>query len=313
MTLHPDVIGIDIAKAHLDIFDSASGGATRRLANSPADITELAKRLVGRDCLVVFEATGHYDTALRRALAEAGVAHARVNPEQARHFARASGLKAKTDAIDARMLAEMGKRMALRREAPSDKARIDLQAHTRRRDQLVAMRKQERTRLDGETDTAIQADLKAHIAWLDSAIATADKAIATLMRADGGLAKTNALLRSAPGIGPVAAAVLIAQLPELGTTSARAVSALAGLAPYNNDSGAFRGKRSVRGGRTRIRLALYMAALSLARGSSRLAQFHQKLRSQGKPAKVALIATARKLLTTLNAMLRAQKPYLAIG
>jgi transposase len=308
MTLHPDVIGIDIAKLHLDIHDKQDG-TTRRIANSAVATAELAAALAGRDCLVVFEATGHYDAALRHALAQAGVAHARVNPEQARHFARASGRKAKTDALDARMLADLGSRMELRRESAASPAREQLCRLTRRRDQLVAMRKQERVRLREEGNPAIAADLRAHLTWLDAAIVRAEQAITDLMRSEPELATAETLLRSAPGIGPVTAAVLIGQLPELGQTNARAIAALAGLAPYNNDSGAFRGKRSIRGGRSRVRLALYMAALSLSRGSSPLASFHLRLRNAGKPHKVALIATARKLLATLNAMVRSKTQF----
>jgi transposase len=308
MTIHLDGIGIDIAKAHLDVHDRAAG-TTRKIANSAAAAAELAASLAGRDCLVVFEATGRYDTVLRGALGGAGIAHARVNPEQARHFARASGLKAKTDAIDARMLAELGSRMELRREGPTDPARERLYRLTRRRDQLVAMRKQERVRAQDEDDTLLAASLAAHIAWLDEDIARHELAISSLVQTDPELARTEALLRSAPGIGPVTAAVLIGQLPELGHTSAKAIAALAGLAPYNNDSGAFRGKRSVRGGRARVRTGLYMAAVSLIRSKTKLTSFYNRLRAAGKPPKVALVAAARKLLVTLNAILRDQKPF----
>ncbi len=209
------------------------------------------------------------------------------------------------------MLAEMGRRMELRREVASDHARIELQGLTRRRDQLVEMRKQEHTRLDGEVNGVIVKGIEDHITHLKEAICKIEKTIAEHVRADETLARTEVLLRSAPGIGPVTATVLMAQLPELGTIDARAITALAGLAPYNNDSGAFRGKRSVRGGRTRIRRALYMAALSLAKGTSPLADFYRRLRKAGKPAKLAIIATARKLLTTLNAMTKTQKTYSA--
>jgi transposase len=308
MTLHPDVIGIDIAKAHLDVHDKAAG-TTRRVANSAAMAAELAGSLADRGCMVVFEATGRYDAVLRHALGVAGVAHARVNPEQARHFARASGLKAKTDAIDARMLAELGSRMALRREEPGNPAREQLYQLTRRRDQLVAMRKQERVRTQDEDDALLAASLAAHIAWLDADIASFEQAIADLVQTDPDLARTEALLRSAPGIGPVTAAVLLGQMPELGRTSAKAIAALAGLAPYNNDSGTWRGKRSVRGGRARVRTALYMAAVSLIRSKAAMATFYNRLRDAGKPPKVALIATARKLLVTLNAIARDQMPF----
>jgi transposase len=308
MTIHRDVVGIDISKRHLDVHDGQDG-MTRRIANSAAAAAELAGSLAGRDCLVVFEATGRYDAALRHALGRAGIAHARVNPEQARNFARATGRRAKTDAIDARMLAELGSRLSPRREPPADPAREQLVLLTRRRDQLVLMRKQERVRAKGEEDALIKTDIAAHVAWLDAAITQIDQAVADLVHDDAALAQADALLRSAPGIGPVTAAILIGQLPELGQLRAKAVTALAGLAPYNNDSGAFRGQRSVRGGRTRIRQALYMAAVSITRGSSSLAAFHKRLIAAGKPPKVAIIATARKLLTTLNSILRQQIPF----
>jgi transposase len=308
MTIHPDVLGIDISKLHLDVHDLRDG-VTRRIANSAAAAAELAAALVGRDWLVVFEATGRYDTTLRTALTQAGVAHARVNPERARHFARATGRRAKTDAIDARMLAELGGSLALRRAVPADPARERLSRLTRRRDQLVAMRKQERVRYSEEHDDELRTDLAQHLTWLDGQIARLDHAIVQAVRASAALERAEALLRSVPGIGPVTAAVLLGQLPELGHTSPKAIAALAGLAPYNNDSGAFCGKRSVRGGRKRVRQALYMAALSATRGASPFAAFNQRLRHAGKPPKLALIATARKLLTTLNAIARQQTPY----
>lgn len=309
-TLHPLVVGIDISKHHLDVHDTASG-ATGRLANTAAAITAWIAAPGDRPRLVVMEATGRYDAQLRHALAAAGIAHARVNPEQARHFARATGRRAKTDAIDARMLAALGQRMPLRIETPADAARIRLTALSRRRDQPVAMRKQERTRRAEETDPPILADLDAHLAMLDERIASLDHAIATALRSDPDLNARAALLRSAPGIGPVAATILLAHLPELGRIDQRAVAALAGLAPYNNDSGTFRGRRSVRGGRIRIRQALYMAALAAARSDTAPGRFHRRLRLAGKPPKITLIALARKLLTTLNAMVRSQQHFAA--
>jgi len=309
MTIHPDVLGIDISKLHLDVHDLRAG-MTRRIANSAVATAELAASLTGRNGLVVFEATGRYDTALRSALAQAGVEHVRVNPEQARHYARATGRRAKTDAIDARMLAELGSSLELRRAVPADPARERLTRLTRRRDQLVAMRKQERVRHSEEDDDELRDAVVQHLAWLDREVTRFDRAITQAMHASAALERAETLLRSVPGIGPVTAAVLLGQLPELGHTSSKAIAALAGLAPYNNDSGAFIGKRSVRGGRRRVRQALYMAALSAARGASPIAAFHHRLRLAGKPPKLAIIATARKLLTILNAIARQQSPYL---
>lgn len=308
MTLHPFVVGCDISKHHLDLYHG-SDGTSRRIANTAEAVAAWIDGLGEPPDLVVMEATGRYDAVLRHALAGRDIPHARVNPEQARHFARATGRRAKTDAIDARMLAELGASLPVRVEAPGEPARLRLTALSRRRDQLVAMRKQERTRRAEERDARIAADLDEHLAWLDTRIAAFDREIAQTMRSDPVLAAQAALLRSAPGIGPVAAVVLMAHMPELGSLSPKAAAALAGLAPYNNDSGGFRGKRSVRGGRTRIRQALYMAALAAARSNTELARFHHRLRSNGKPPKVALIALARKLLTTLNAMIRHQQAF----
>lgn len=303
MTIHPDTLGIDIAKRHLDIFDPRSGGV-RRIANTAQDISILAQNLAERDCLVVMEATGVYDVTLRRALAAHGVAHARVNPEQARDFARAIGKRAKTDAIDARMLAEMGLRLALRPEPVTDPARERLTALARRRDQLVHMRKQERTRRAECDDPIARVDLDEHLTWLDTAVARLDREITVATRASPAIEHTATLLRSVPGVGPVTATVLVSAMPELGRVTPKAIAALGGLAPYNNDSGTRAGQRSVRGGRKRVRDALYMAAVAAARTKTRLGDFYRSLRQAGKPPKLAFIALARKLLVILNAVAR---------
>ena len=251
----------------------------------------------------MFEATGHYDAALRQALASAGVAHARVNPEQARDFAKAMGRRAKTDAIDARLLAEFGRRLAPRPRELADPDRERLAVLNKRRDQLVAMRQQERTRKSECADDALRSDLDGHLAWLDQDVAAIEATIENLMQS-APLQAQSRLLRSVPGVGPVTAAILLGLMPELGACSPKAVAALGGLAPYNNDSGGFAGKRSVRGGRKRVRDALYTAAVSASRTKTRLGATYKALRQTGKPPKVALIALARKLLVILNAILR---------
>ena len=260
---------------------------------------------------VVFEATGAYDAGLRHALAAADVAFVRVNPQRARDFARAAGRLAKTDAIDAAMLAQMGRALGLQADAMPDRDRERLALLGKRRDQLVAMRMQERTRHADMADPAILADLDRHLAWLDNAIATIDTAIRDLLEACPTLAASQALIRSVPGVGPVTAAVLIALMPELGQRSARQIAMLAGLAPVNNDSGSRRGRRAIRGGRRRVRQALYMAAVASLTARSPLKAFYKRLRDAGKPPKVAIIALARKILTTINAILRKQTPFTA--
>jgi transposase len=257
-----------------------------------------------RPCFVVLEATGSYDALLREALEKADVPFARVNPEQARDFARAIGRRAKTDAVDARMLAEMGRRLALTPTPAADPARQTLTRWQRRRDQLVAMRQQEKVRLVEERDEAFATDLRAHIAHLDQAIADVERRIAAVLAESPSLAEAERRIRSVPGVGRVTAVTLLALMPELGARSPKQIAALAGLAPFNVDSGASRGHRSIRGGRRRVRQALYMAALSASRSHPRLKAFAQTLKARGKAPKPILVAVARKLLSIINAVMR---------
>jgi transposase len=307
MKIHPGFVGIDISKDFLDVFDS-SIGAVRRVDNLPGAIDALIAGWAGSDVFVLFEATGHYDKALRQALNAAGIGFARVNPARARDFARSAGFLAKTDAIDARMLAFMAQCLRPGADGTTDPAREQLAELHRRRDQLVACRKQERTRLAGPAADLL-GDLLEHIAWLDHAIQRIDRRIDALIAEQQDLQNARRLMRSVPGIGPVCSATLLALMPELGSRSPKAIAALAGLAPFNTDSGKFRGIRQIHGGRRRVREALYMAAVSVTRTKSRFAAAYRSLRGAGKPAKVALIAVARKLLVTLNAILRDQAPF----
>jgi transposase len=308
MIIHPGVMGIDISKHYLDIFDPAVGHA-ERLANDAASAAQMAVRCSAGGVFVLFEATGQYDAVLRRGLGAAGVAFARVNPARARDFARAAGYLAKTDDVDARMLAAMAQCL---RPSPQDIPSADHERLTRlhkRRDQLVAIRQQERTRRSECPDPETNADLDRHLDWLDAAIVAIDRCIQEMLAADLRLARLQALLRSAPGVGPVTATTLIALLPELGQRSPKAIAALAGLAPFNRDSGQYRGQRAIRGGRKRVRDALYMAALAAARSQTRFQTTYRALRKAGKPPKLALIAIARKLLVTLNALVRDQTAF----
>lgn len=308
MTIHPDVVGIDVSKHHLDVFDAALGRG-ERLANTAEVIAELAGRWAGSGRTVVLEATGHYDRALRQGLEAAGVTYARVNPSRARDFARAAGFLAKTDAVDARMLAALG--AALRPDAatPGDPARERLARLHKRRDQLVAMRQQERTRRAEVEDHALSEDLHAHLVWLDGAVERLDQDIAAFVAQQPALAQASRLVRSIPGVGAVTAVTLLALVPELGARSPKALAALAGLAPFNHDSGKLRGTRAIRGGRKRVRDALYMAAVSASRSNSRFRDNYQRLRNAGKPPKLAFIAIARKLLITANAVIRDQQLF----
>jgi transposase len=301
-------VGIDVSKHHLDIFDEAIG-ASERIANVPHAITELVARW-RCDAFVVFEATGVYDRELREALRRAGIRFARINPARARDFARAGGQRAKTDPIDARMLAAYARAMQPATEQVSTAPRIALARLAKRRDQLVLMRAQEKNRRSEAEDRAMAERIARLIEVLDHEICEIEAEISALIKAEAELAEDAQLMRSLPGIGPVACMQLIAQMPELGRIGPKQVAALAGLAPFNVDSGAYRGKRKIGGGRKRVRDALYMAALNAVRRADPFKAFYARLRQAGKPAKLALIAVARKLLTVLNAMLRDRKAYL---
>jgi len=307
MKIHPGFVGIDISKDFLDVFDG-SVGAVRRIDNRPDAILQLVAGWAGSYVFVLFEATGRYDRALHQALSAAGIGFARVNPARARDFARAAGFLAKTDAIDARMLAAMAQCLRPSADGATDPAREQLAELHKRRDQLVACRKQERTRI-AATGADLLDDLAQHIAWLDQAIQRIDLRIAGLIAEQQGLQDAQRLMRSVPGIGPVCATTLLALMPELGSRSPKAIAALAGLAPFNADSGKWRGTRRIHGGRRRVREALYMAAVSVTRTHSRFARIYRAMRDAGKPAKVALVAVARKLLVTLNAIIREQQSF----
>jgi transposase len=306
-------VGIDISKSMLDIFDDAIG-KPERIANAPQPITEqVARWRCADNVFVVFEATGVYDRALAEVLRQAGIRFARINPARARDFARAGGRLAKTDAIDARMLALFARAMGPVADPPPEPARNTLASFAKRRDQLVHMRAQEKNRRSEVRDPVMAEDITLHIDFLSRQIVAVEARIEALIKAEPEICEQARLLRSAPGIGPVACMQLIAQMPELGRVGPKQVAALAGLAPFNVDSGSYRGKRAIGGGRKRVRDAMYMGSLNAVRRDPILKSFYQKLRAAGKPAKLALIAVARKLLTILNAMLRDRKIYAVAG
>lgn len=307
MSIAQSFIGIDIARTRLDIFDEARGPLA--IANAPDAVAAFLASLCGRSVTVVFEATGPYDRGLREGLAAAGIPAIRVNPGRARDFARAAGYLAKTDAVDARMLAAMGRAIAMPPAEPVDPQREEINALARQRDWLVELRAQEKTRLPQASAQPVRASIEGHIAWLDRQIRALEAALETLIEATPELRETKRLLQTAPGVGPVTATILIAQIPELGRRSPKTIAALAGLAPLNNDSGDKRGRRSIKGGRRRVRRALYMAALSAIRAVPRFALAYAAIAQRAASKKVAIIAVARKLLVALNAMIAKRQPF----
>lgn len=299
--MHELVIGVDISKHQLDIFDPRDGA--RRVANEAGALAAFAGDLAHRGAFVFFEATGRYAWPLRDALEAAGVPYHSANPAQVRHFARACGVTAKTDRVDARLLASMGSTLALAPTAVLSGNRRRIKALGTRRRQLVDMKTQEKIRLH-EVEPFLRAGVERHMAQLSRQIAVLDAEIARETRADPELATQQKLLLSAPGVGPVVAAALASELPELGQLDRRKIAALAGVAPIARDSGARTPGRSIGGGRPYLRSMLYLAALQASRRCERFIAFRARLQAKGKTPKQAIIAVARKLLTILNAMLR---------
>lgn len=303
-------IGIDVSKATAVIAVRPSGESWTT-ETTPAALETLVTRLGQLSpSVIVVEATGGYERALVAQCAAAALPVAVINPRQARAFAQALGRTAKTDAIDADVLAVFGERVqpAIRPIADADTQA--LAALVTRRRQLLEMIGMERSRLDHAPPTGrITRDLRNHIRWLERRVTDVDDEIGTAIQASPVWRVNDDLLRSVPGIGPTTARTLLAELPELGRLDRRAIAALVGVAPLNCDSGQFRGQRHIWGGRATVRQALYMAALVAARYNPVLKAFYQRLRSAGKPAKVALVALMRKLLTIANAMVKHQTKW----
>jgi len=306
MTIQHNIIGVDIAKDWIDTYNSA----TKRHQQVKTDSKDLAAfaKTCG-DALVVMEASGNYERPLMLALEAAGISYTRVNPRQAREFAKCTGLLAKTDRVDAKMLAHMGQALELAPDRPMDHARLRLSALVARREDLVEQLKQEQNRLGQATETFVRSDISSLITVIKRRIKKMETETATHLKAHEQLAELDERLRSAPGIGPVTSASLIARLPELGQINRRAIAKLAGLAPQACDSGKMTGKRRIWGGRAEVRRSLYLAAFIASRYDPELKAFRAKLQDQGKPFKVAIIATARKLLIQLNPIVRERRNY----
>jgi transposase len=308
MTLAPHHIGIDVSKDWLDVFDAGTQRASR-IANTAPTIAAFIDRLP-KHASLIFEATGPFDRRLHHAADAASLTVYRVNPRQARDHARACGRLAKTDAIDAKLLAALVEPLQLEPSRPVDLPREALTRLHRHRDQLVAVRATLRGQLSLEADPIIEKSLQDSINFHDRQIATFDAHIAEAIRAPA-FAKTVSLMRTVKGVGPVTITTLVALMPELGACTAKEIGALAGLAPYNRDSGQYRGQRHIAGGRTRVRRAMYMAALAATRVPGRFRDFYLSVKGRCVHAKIAIIAVARKLLVTLNAMIKSGKPYRA--
>jgi transposase len=302
-------VGIDVSKERLDVCSLPDGG-TFSVANDRAGIDELLARLLKgvRPELVVLEATGKYERPAAVAVAAAGIAVAVVNPRQARDFAKAAGRLAKTDRIDAQVLARFAGAVGPRPSVlPDEEARV-LQDILLRRRQLLEMMVAEKNRLQMASE-AVARRIAAHVRWLEKELSRVDRELDEAVRESETWRANEELLRSVPGVGPVLARTLLAELPELGTLPRRRLCALVGVAPFNRDSGTFRGKRQVWGGRAPVRAALYMGALVATRHNPLIREFYERLLAAGKPKKVALVACMRKLLSILNAVMRDRVPW----
>jgi len=308
MSVVPCFVGIDVAKAQLDIAVRPSGERWA-VPNDATGIETLVDRLhTLHPTLIVLEATGGLERAATAALATAGLPVVVVNPRQARDFARATGQLAKTDALDARALAHFADVIRPTPRPLPDAQTQELRALLGRRQQLIGMRTAAQNRLAGTSEYLAQ-DIEAHIAWLNARIATLDDDLETLLRASPLWREIDDLLQSAPGIGPVCARTLVLELPELGTLTRQQIAALVGVAPLNCDSGTLRGRRMMWGGRAHVRTVLYMGTLVATRYNPRIKAFYERLLAAGKVKKVALTACMRKFLTILNAMLRHRTPW----
>lgn len=304
------VVGIDVSKDEFVVALEPSG-ETWTSETTPAAIEALVVRLAQLSPqLIVLEATAGYELPLAAACAGAALGVAIVNPRQVRAFAQAIGRTAKTDAIDAGVLALFAARV---QPAPRPVADAETQALAgliARRRQLLEMLGAERQRLQHAAPTGvITRDLRTHIRWLERRVTDVDHEIGQAVQHSAVWRVNEDLLRTVPGIGPTIARTLLAELPELGRLDRRAIAALVGVAPFNRDSGRWRGRRTIWGGRASVRAALYMAALVASRHNPVMRAFYQRLRAAGKAAKVALVAVMRKLLGTLNAMIKHQTPW----
>ena len=301
-------IGIDVSKTHLDIGVFPSGESWS-VTNREDDITTLVKQFAElKPEIIVVEPTAGLERVVVGALGEAGLAVAVVNPRQVRDFARATGILAKTDRLDAQVLARFGQAVAPEvRPLKNDQTQMLTALMTRRR-QLTNMLITEKNRLSN-APAPVGKDIKAHISWLTKRLMDLDKDLDEMLRGSPLWRENDMLLQSVPGVGRMLSLSLLSMLPELGRLNRRQIAALVGVAPFNRDSGAYRGRRRIWGGRGHLRSVLYMATLASTRHNPVIQDFYQRLCATGKPPKVALTACMRKLLVTLNTIVKTGTPW----
>jgi len=305
------IVGVDVSKDKLEVFVDSTGESFS-VDNTAGGVAELARRLLSLPApaaLVVVENTGGYERRCAADLMDAGLPVALVNPRRTRDFARAMQWLAKNDRIDARLLAEFGRRVgptpAVR--VPPERALLDELVGRRR--QLVAMRAAEQVRLQQASGKAVVASVEKHLRQLSAQVHDLEKRIAKMVEDDDDWRGRAELLKSVPGVGPAVAATLVAELPELGSVSRQHAAALAGVAPYDDDSGKWHGRRHCSGGRASVRCALYMAALTARRFNPVIKDLSDRLGAAGKPFKLVMVACIRKLITILNAVVRRGTPW----
>jgi transposase len=307
--MEPVYVGIDVAKAHLDVHVRPSGEAftVPRDGESVASLADRLKAL--SPVVVVLEATGGFETIVAASLGSAGLPIAVINPRQIRSFARAIGQLAKTDALDAAVIAQFAEAVKPEPRPLADEQTRILSELVARRRQLVEMMTAERNRRPRLSRKPLIKALDRHLAMLQKDLSEIEKDIDTTIRGMPIWREREELMTSVPGVGPTLARTLLADVPELGALDRKQIAALIGVAPLNWDSGTYRGRRTTWGGRSKVRAVLYMAALVASRHNPTLKSFYQRLIRAGKAKKLALVAVMRKLLTILNAIVRDQTPW----
>lgn len=304
-------VGIDVSKACLDVCIEQGKPGVQHLQfpNDDAGVALLVQRLKGlASCCIVMEATGGLERLCATQLATAGLSVAVVNPRQVRDFSRASGRLAKTDRIDAAVLAAFARQIRPPVRVLKDEASMELQAVLVRRQQMVQMRVQESLRLH-QAKGAVAKGIKLHVAWLNKRIQEAEDDLGKKLLANDVWKAKDQLLQSIPGVGAVTSVTMLARCPELGQINRHQIAALAGTAPLAHDSGKHKGKRFTCGGRGDVRASLYMAVVSAMRFNPAIKAFATRLKATGKPTKVVMVACMRKLLTVMNAMLKLNVPW----